>query len=427
MYDVEVSGVTEDAQRGGGAAFGRLLVLVSSVFLLTSRVMLLLHEFVGHGAVAMLLGGEVTGWHLFLFAGGRVSSRTEGIGLDGRILVSLGGIALELVLGAIAIALARRLRARTVVAFCLWCAGSVVVAHAALYLARGVHYGFGDGALLAQRLDTLRWAIVFPASALAVATALVSARHLAVSPASIFAGSRRAVAGTTLVVFVCAGLVHGALAWAEVRYFPDSTWGAIMENASARNARAELADRIAHARRLGESIPSLEEQHRMLEALERARRPWPLDPVLFTALAAAIVVGLIRGVREGQSIARARPPSWRAIGVAAALLVAALGVIVVLRYRAGRAVGSHPAEAPAPASRFEVARSLGARRRTIAGDDHRGGAGDRRGIRGDRRRWRGRDRAGAGAHDAYTRSHRAVRGRAAGTPNRRRARVASPS
>ena len=143
------------------------------------------------------------------------------------------------------------------------------------------------------------------------------------------------VFGATLLVFALAGTIHGALAWTEVRYFPDPTWAAVMENASVAKARAELEDRIAHARRLGEALPSEAEQRRLLEELERTNRPWPLDPVLVTALAAAIVAGLIRGGREERtaspSPALAGPPSTRAIVTTFALLVLALGVIVVLR------------------------------------------------------------------------------------------------
>lgn len=344
-------------------AFGRLLVLLASVVLLTSRAMLLLHEFVGHGAVATVLGGQVTGWRLFLFAGGRVSFRTEGLGLDSRLLISLGGIALELALGTIAIALARRMRERHVVAFSLWCAGGVVVAHAAVYLARGVHYGFGDGALLAARLGGLRGLIVLAASVLAIATALFAARRLAALPLSIFAGSRGAVIGATLLVFAGAAVIHGALAWVEIRYFPDPTWAAIMEDASVAKARADLARELAEPRRRGESLPSTGEQQRMLDELERARRPWPLDPVLIAGLVAAIVAGVVRGARADHptsaTTARASPPSWRAIGIVAALLVVALGVIFALRSQTQ--TQKREVRLPANPALHSVARALDAR------------------------------------------------------------------
>ena len=312
------------------AASIRLFALVASVVLLTSRVMLLVHEFGGHAAPAKLFGGRVTGWYLFLFAGGRVSYRVPDLDAGQRLVVSLGGIAIELVVGALAFALARRMRERAVVAFCSLCVGTVLVGHAAVYLARGVHYGFGDGAFLAQLLGEARVIVVAAASALAVGVTLTGARRLARLPAALFGGTLRRAAGATLLVFACAGLLHGALALAEIRWFPDPAWVAVMENASVSAARAELARRIAEAKRRGEPLPSTEEQERMMQALEQARRPWPLDPVLAVAVVAALVGGVVRGARDcatsGSLVshdARRVPrdsrdlPSWRAIGVVA--------------------------------------------------------------------------------------------------------------
>ncbi len=303
--------------------------------------MLLAHEFGGHAAPAKLFGGRVTGWYLFMFAGGRVSYRVPVLATGQRLVVTLGGIAIELVFGAVAFVLARRMRERAVAAFCLVAVGTVVVGHAAIYLARGVHYGFGDGAFLAQRLGGAREIVVFAASALAVGIALSGGRRLARLPASLFRGSPRRIAGATLLVFACAGLTHGALAVAETRWFPDPAWVAVMENASVAAARAELAQRIAEAKRRGEALPSTEEQERMMEALERARRPWPLDPVLLIAVIAALIAGVVRETRDVRGKKNdaddAALPSWRTVGRVAGALVVAIGVILVLR-----AVGASP-------------------------------------------------------------------------------------
>src|SRR5688572_22178894 len=111
--------------------------------------MLLLHEFVGHGLAAMLFGGKITGYWLFLFAGGRVSYQIPDIGVGPRLVINLGGIALELVLGGLLVGAARHRAIRDRfphLSFSLLWAGGVVIGHGAVYLARGVHYGFGDGA-----------------------------------------------------------------------------------------------------------------------------------------------------------------------------------------------------------------------------------------------------------------------------------------
>jgi hypothetical protein len=319
----------------GRSAFLRLTGLVALVALLTSRVMLLVHEFGGHAAPASLFGGRISGWFLFLFAGGRVSYRVLDLDVGRRLVVTLGGIAIELAVGAAAFVLARRLRARPVGAFCLLCVGTVLVGHAAIYLARGVHYGFGDGAFLAQRLGGARAIVVFGASALAVGAAVAGGRRLARLPAALFDGTPRRVAGATLLAFACAGLVHGGLAAAEIRWFPDPAWVAVMEDASVAAARAEVARRIAEARRSGEALPTTEEQERMMQALERARRPWPLDPVLVLAVIAALVIGVLRGAREScatREVASSALLRWRTIGGVGGALIVAIGVILVLRH-----------------------------------------------------------------------------------------------
>ena len=257
-------------------AFVRLTALVAGVALLTSRVMLLLHELGGHAAPAALFGGRVTGWYLFLFAGGRVSYHLGEMSTGHRLVVSLGGIAIELVVGVLAFALAARRRTRAIAAFALRCVGTVLLGHGGLYLARGVHYGFGDG----------------------------------------------------------------ALALAEIRWFPDPAWVRVMESASLVAAREELARRVVEAERRGEALPSAEEQQRMMDALDRARRPWPLDPVLVLAVVAGLVVGVTRGSREqrARDAAIATPdqgapalPSGRLLGGLGAALGAALVLILVLR------------------------------------------------------------------------------------------------
>ena len=134
---------------GSGRALLRLVVLSACVGLLWSRVTLVLHELLGHAVTASLFGARVTGYHLFVFAGGRVSYRFPDERPGPRLVTSLGGIALELLVGAVALALARRAR-RPAVRYALASLAVIDAAHGAVYLARGTHYGYGDGALLAR-------------------------------------------------------------------------------------------------------------------------------------------------------------------------------------------------------------------------------------------------------------------------------------
>jgi hypothetical protein len=83
----------------------------------------------------------------------------------------------------------------------------------------------------------------------------------------------------------------------------------------------------------------------MLEALERARRPWPLDPVLVLAVVGSLGAGVGRGTREQRAAKAASEaseaseaprgaplPSWRLIGGVVAALGGVMVVILVLRY-----------------------------------------------------------------------------------------------
>ncbi|HSO36644.1 MAG TPA: hypothetical protein VLT33_29165, partial [Labilithrix sp.] len=80
---------------------------------------------------------------------------------------------------------------------------------------------------------------------------------------------------------------------------------------------------------------SRDEQERMMEALERARRPWPLDPLLAITVVAALALGVLRGAQESRASRAAGGVAtllrWRTIGGVAAALVVAMGLILVLR------------------------------------------------------------------------------------------------
>lgn len=317
---------------GSGRALLRLVVLSSCVGLLWSRVTLVLHELLGHAVTASLFGARVTGYHLFVFAGGRVSYRFPDERPGPRLVTSLGGIALELLVGAVALALARRAR-RPAVRYALASLAVIDAAHGAVYLARGTHYGYGDGALLAEALGPItRTAIVACASAIAVVATLTAGRELGRLAAGWLPSSPRRVVASMVLAAVASLAVHGALAWGELRWFPDARYAALMQDAATARAKQELARRLLEARRRGEPLPSDEERRRLLEALARSKRPWPLDPPLALGVIAGALVGLARGAREGAAQpSRRRTLTKREVGVAALAALAAVGVVVVLR------------------------------------------------------------------------------------------------
>ncbi len=310
----------------------RLVALSACVGLLWSRVTLVLHELVGHALTASLFGARITGYHLFVFAGGRVSYRFPDERPVPRLVTSLGGIALELLIAAVALALARRAR-RPALRFALASLAVIDGAHAAVYLARGTHYGYGDGALLAEALGPAsRAALVVFAGAVAVASTVVLGREIGRLAAGWLGGTPRRVVGSMLLAATTSLAVHGALVWLELRVFPDERYAAVMQDAATARARDELARRLLEARRRGEPMPTDEERRRMLDALARSKRPWPLDPPLTLSVLAGVLVGLRRGAREGtREGAGLNELSWRAVGLAALATLGATGVVVALR------------------------------------------------------------------------------------------------
>src|SRR5688572_21433628 len=75
-----------------GVAVARLACILAGVGLATTRIGLVLHELLGHGAVAMACGGTVLDVRLFWFAGGWIRyDLPEPRSLTTMLVISLGG------------------------------------------------------------------------------------------------------------------------------------------------------------------------------------------------------------------------------------------------------------------------------------------------------------------------------------------------
>ncbi|HEY3227150.1 MAG TPA: hypothetical protein VGK61_09180 [Planctomycetota bacterium] len=126
----------------------RRLALVDGALLalaiLASRAALLLHEVVGHGLIAAALGARSVTLKLSLFGGGGVTPSGFDPSPAGYVLFSLGGIAVNLLTGAAAWIVARRLKRRGLPYVFLLMLGAGSVGQALFYLANGFFYGEGD-------------------------------------------------------------------------------------------------------------------------------------------------------------------------------------------------------------------------------------------------------------------------------------------
>lgn len=302
----------------------RLTVLVLAIGLVVSRLGLIVHELVGHGLVALLVGRDVTGWNLHVFGGGWVGFATvRGTGFS-SYLVTMGGIVVELLAAA---ALAWAARGRTgVAALAVRASAWALALHALWYLAAGTFHGFGDGWLLHRQLGAARLAVVIPAAALAVAGAAIAGRRLAGelrahAPASTPRRQLAVVAGA-----IALGLgAHAALTGAELALTTDRTYQGVMRTAADRAIERELAAAVARAREAGAPLAPAEVT-RTRRGLERRHRQLPVGPGLVGAMALAAAAGVLRS----RAASGATAVSWRTVGLAAAAAAAATALVAVV-------------------------------------------------------------------------------------------------
>jgi len=307
-----------------GLAVLRLAGLLVGVGLATSRLGLVAHELVGHGAVARALGGQIEEVRLFWFAGGWIRYRLADPDPGGAaaIAVAGGGIAVEAVIGAaLWIALARRtgLAARLVRGV-----GAALAIHAAWYLAAGTWHGFGDGALLRRALGEARIPVAIAAGAVAVAMSYLGARAVLGVIAALVPGGRAARIGGAAAAIVLAGALQIGLAAGEVRLRRDATYGRIMQRESDRLVERELAEWQRRLRERGID-PGADERRRRARELAEQHRELPFAH----ALGALTLIALAAGAR------RARPgPAaaavGRLLGVACAAAAGSVALVIAL-------------------------------------------------------------------------------------------------
>jgi hypothetical protein len=312
----------------------RLCAVFFLVGLCASRVTLVLHELAGHGGVAVLLGGRLLSYKLFLFGGGWVTYQwgpEQGMAAD--IAVSLAGIALEIAAATIALVVAWRLRERGAALARVALVGFATadLVHAGFYLAAGTHHGFGDGGQLHAVLGGARALVVWPAAAAVVMVGLVLARRLAVLAGGwVGARSRAGRAAALVAAAAAAAAAHGALTWSERGLVDDATYARIMKPASEYRIERDMAELAAEARRRGEALDEDARSAARAE-LERRHRGFPLVPVLAIALAIACGAGVWLGTAPRSRPEGERdPPGWRAVAVLASVTAASLLLVAGL-------------------------------------------------------------------------------------------------
>jgi hypothetical protein len=270
----------------------RLACILAGVGLATTRLGLVAHELVGHAGVALAFGGEVERVQLFWFAGGWIDyDLPKPFSLTASLFTSLGGIALELVVGlAVWVALAKRtsLAARLGRA-----TGGAIVIHAAWYLAIGTYHGFGDGALLRWWAGDNRTAIAIAAAIVVLAMAFFTSRAIwGVLSVTIPGGKRARIAGVIAAALVAGGFQF-ALAAGELRVRRDETYGAVMQPERVRAVAREMKQWEKEQKQRGIQIDPTARKAREA-ALAEKHRELPFGVILGFLTVVAICAGAWR-------------------------------------------------------------------------------------------------------------------------------------
>lgn len=305
----------EEVSRSWWIAVARLALLATCAGLAASRIGLVAHELVGHGGAALAMGGTVTEVQLFYFAGGWVRFEATG----GELVIALGGIAVEAVIGAaLWIGLARRdaLGARIARAI-----GAALVLHASWYLATGTWHGFGDGVRLHRALGDAAWMLAIPAGLVTIGAGFAAARWVMGALAATVPGTRaRRIAGTVLALSIAGGLQLAA-AVGEVTLRRDGTYAQVMRREPDRVAARELAAWTEAQARAG-AAPSEAARAEMQRQLAARHAQFPFAIVLAVLTVLGVVAGAVR--------TRPVPPSPIASGLLARLAAVCVGSVTLV-------------------------------------------------------------------------------------------------
>lgn len=118
------------------------------MLILSTRLGAFLHEFIGHGLMAVFLGGRFDAFRLTLFAGGETHF-SGNFGETASVCISLGGIATNLITGIVVLVIIqRRSLSLSWVLFGILLAGTSILSQVQ-YLILGAYYRYGDPKCLA--------------------------------------------------------------------------------------------------------------------------------------------------------------------------------------------------------------------------------------------------------------------------------------
>lgn len=251
-----------------------------------------MHELVGHGLVAIALGGRITSVKLFYFAGGYVDPTWSGH--TDELLITLGG-AVSVTLAAVPILAFTRDR---LVHAC----GAAAIAQSCWYISAGTWMGFGDGTILFTDLHdapAARYGLCVVLGIAAIAAAYLGGHHCAGTIVAAAPSRRHAIAAC-----VIAFAVNAVPGIAEPHLRTDETY--------------EVAMQTEHDRLTEAHVPDAPE------------RPIPFNLILAGCIYAAGIAGMLRSAPR-----EPRPITTRQLRVVAIVAAVSLAMVIAIDSLAG--------------------------------------------------------------------------------------------
>lgn len=303
-----------------------------SVLVLSTRFATFLHEVLGHGLTAAALGGAVSGIRVSLFGGGNAYYRfhTE-LGPIAWFAVAFGGILVNLLTGAFAMALANRSpqRGRAVV---LSVFGIVSLWGGLAYASLGFYYGVGDPAASVREISRAGEWLWIPFLASAPPSAYFGVRSFLVSVRSWFPvyGFTEKILVLTLTLGVTGAIYAALYVSTEQRSVALETPSIAYQRSEERIRQEKTAE---HERQLRESHPEWTEEElaRALARITIEVRPEEVDrkPPLIPILVLAYLIGAILALRPAERFIPSRARISPLVTLSTVILAAATLTLLV--------------------------------------------------------------------------------------------------
>ncbi len=309
--------------------FFRCTLVLFLLILLCGRFGLILHEYFGHGLAAILLGGGIESCRLFYFGGGWVDYVLRSNSFFPNLIVSLAGILIELFTGILLLILRKKIShplCQTIVTSL----AVILIVHGFFYLATGIYYGSGDGAMLYSNSVPIRLtgtAIFFTA---ACVSAFILSREFsdsleswlgikcACSPFLTFAGAA-----------VLASMLHLGISVIEIKTVPNVRFYQVMRPVYQERIMQELQMEM---KKIAEKTPAQSKNQIRSDILKKLRNkhtPFPIEIPLVLMIVLSLGAGYFRRKSENDAPNLVGP---RDICIMSVLLLLLLEMIAVLNH-----------------------------------------------------------------------------------------------